>query len=109
MFDVDISNITNEPLNYYFGEQIAHYAEEWLRQQERYKDHDMYVQDIYYFCWDKTPAYYLFLVEDGKPVKNRKYVELVVKELGENGYTEKIDFANHGFPCMSNNVWTIEL
>lgn len=102
-------SITNEILDYEVGEKIACHIEQWLREQKGYENHDFYVHDIHYFNWDEEPAYFVFLVEDGKTLKQgAKYIELVVKEMGYY-YPEKIEFATHGFPCISDNVWEIIL
>lgn len=100
--------ITDKVLDYEAGEMIASGIEAWLREQDGYTDHDFYVQDLHYFNWDETPSYFAFLVEDGKPKNSRKYIEIIVREMCEN-YPTEMEFSNHGFPGMSNTVWSIEL
>jgi hypothetical protein len=102
-------SITDEKLDYEIGEKIACHIEHWLREQKGYENHDFFVQDIHYFNWDEQPAYFCFLIEDGKSLKQgAKYIELIVREMGYC-YPEAIEFSTHGFPCNSTHVWEVIL
>jgi len=101
--------INSETMDYDFGDIVAHCIEDWLREQKGYENHDFYVQSIDYFNWD-IPAYFVFLIEDGKSLKKgAKYKEIVITDLGEAGIPIEIDFATHGFPCISTRVWEVIL
>lgn len=90
------------------GENFSSVLERELREMDLEKYGEYFVNDISYFCWDDTPAYFVFLRSEES---RKKCKEIVVSEvwIGDLGRTPaKWDFATHGFPCISNEVWKNE-
>jgi hypothetical protein len=97
IYSTDLTNVQGE----YLASSLE--RELWALYPDK---NDFYVSSISYFNWDHSPAYFVMLIADDA---SKRYLEIVVSEADDgNGigpYPVKWDFATHGYPFMSKEVW----